>query len=465
MKILLLNLSIFFLLIFPHTADATDGYIQSNKGWKAGVARKIITPDELIWMSGYGSRDHPAEGKLTDLWAKVLVLEDAAGEKAVMVTTDVRGIPKYISERVRNRLKETYNLSRAQILLNSSHTHTGPVMYDMITNFSFIYPREKEQQQKIQQYSISFESDLVDLVGEALNSMVPVEVYSGNGVTRFAVNRRNNNERTLNQQTQLKGPVDHAVPVLKVAKENGNLMAIAFGYACHPTVLSIYKWSGDYPGFAQMELEKAYPGVTAMFFQGAGGDQNPMPRRSVPLARQYGNELAAAVKRVLNEDMERQPSILKTAYSEVELPLNAPPTKEELMKIVNESSGTEKVWATRLLDEINAGSPLRTSYPYPVQVWQLGDQPIVSLGGELVVEYAINIKRIFGLDTFVFGYSNDVMSYIPSATILREGGYEGDSSQKVRGMPATWDPAIENIIMQEVLKLAEQAEVPVPLNN
>jgi hypothetical protein len=65
----------------------------------------------------------------------------------------------------------------------------------------------------------------------------------------------------------------------------------------------------------------------------------------------------------------------------------------------------------------------------------------------------------------VFGYSNEVMSYIPSATIIREGGYEGARSQMVRGMPNTWKPNIEAIILQEVVKLAEQAELPVPENN
>src|SRR5690606_39897908 len=62
-------------------------------------------------------------------------------------------------------------------------------------------------------------------------------------------------------------------------------------------------WSGDYVGFAQIALEKAYPGTTALFFQGAGGDQNPLPRRTVALAEQYGNTLAAAVERVVKEEM------------------------------------------------------------------------------------------------------------------------------------------------------------------
>ena len=98
--------------------------------------------------------------------------------------------------------------------------------------------------------------------------MKPVRLFSGNGVTRFPVNRRNNHEATLNPQTELKGPNDYAVPVIQVVDQSGSIVAITFGYACHNTVLSGYQWSGDYAGYAQVELEKAFPGTTALFFQG-----------------------------------------------------------------------------------------------------------------------------------------------------------------------------------------------------
>jgi hypothetical protein len=115
-----------------------------------------------------------------------------------------------------------------------------------------------------------------------------------------------------------------------------------------------------------------------------------------------------------------------------------------------------------LLEKLEHGDKLRTSYPYPVEVWKLGDQPIVALGGEVVVEYAIELKQIFGQDLFVLGYSNDVMAYIPTPAILREGGYEGASSQMVYGLPAAWKADIKDNILHEVLQLAKQVGVPIP---
>ncbi len=460
MKHLQLFLVISSFLILVLCSMVVCGQTRNYKGWKAGVSRVVITPEQPLWMAGYANRTHPSEGKLVDLWAKALSLEDEKGKQVVLVTADLVGIPKALSDHIRDQLASKFHLSRSQIIINTSHTHSGPVLTNALVD---IYPIVADQQQKIDQYTNKLGDKIVNLVGDAMHSMQPVQVYAGNGVTRFQVNRRNNDESTLSRQIELNGPNDYAVPVIKVVNNTGKLIAITFGYACHNTVLSGYKFSGDYAGFAQLELEKAYPGATALFIQGCGANQNPLPRRTVALAQQYGQELAASVRRVLNEDMRLLAPQLATAYSEIELPLNKAPTKEELLKKAGESSeGYQKRWATRLLKKIEGGDSLRKSYPYPVQVWKLGDQPIFILGGEVVIEYAIELKRIFGQGIFVLGYSNDVMAYIPNSAILREGGYEGASSQIVYGLPGTWASNIEIDILQEVMKLAKQAEVPQP---
>ncbi|RRB06868.1 neutral/alkaline non-lysosomal ceramidase N-terminal domain-containing protein [Larkinella rosea] len=423
------------------------------KGWKAGVASVIITPKEPQWMAGYAARTHISDGKLHDLWAKALALEDESGKQAILVTSDLLGFPKLLSDRIRDRLKTRFGLSKDQIILNSSHTHSGPVLAHALFD---IYPLDANELTKIDRYTQQLEDQIVTLVGRALKQLEPAELFAQNGVTRFQVNRRNNKEGAVREQSELRGPNDYAVPVIKVVDARGKLKAIAFGYACHPTVLDQYQWSGDYVGFAQLELEKEHPGVTALFFQGAAGDQNPIPRRTIPLARQYGRELAAAVDRVLDEPMRNLPAQLRTAYSEIDLPLAPSPSEAELTKTAQENDGYIQRWAKRMLVEKKQGKTFRTSYPYPMQVWQLGGQPLFSFGGELLIEYAIECKKRFGPDVFVLGYSNDVMGYIPSATVLKEGGYEGASSQMVYGLPGLWAPSAPDLIIQEMTRLAEQ---------
>jgi hypothetical protein len=155
-----------------------------------------------------------------------------------------------------------------------------------------------------------------------------------------------------------------------------------------------------------------------------------------------------AVKSVLDQDMKSLSPGLKAAYSEVSLDLNGPPSKEQLLGMMEESSGHYQRWAKLMYGKVN-NNEVELTYPYPIQIWQLGDQLLVALGGEPVIDYAIKLKMQFGNDLFVLGYSNDVMAYIPTRTVLMEGGYEGATSQFAFGHPGTWKPSIEtNIFMQ-----------------
>ena len=133
--------------------------------------------------------------------------------------------------------------------------------------------------------------------------------------------------------------------------------------------------------------------------------------------------------------------------------------EKELLQIMQDSSSTPdylKRSARGLLQKLESGIKLKDTYPYPCQVWKLGDQTIMALGGELLVEYAIELKEIFGPDIFVLGYSNDIMAYIPSETVLKEGGYEGTRSPV---FTTAWNMNIQTTILGEMTRLAQKAGV------
>ncbi|HYT93447.1 MAG TPA: neutral/alkaline non-lysosomal ceramidase N-terminal domain-containing protein [Gemmataceae bacterium] len=430
------------------------------KGWRAGAAKVNITPAELMWMSGYAGRTKPAEGKLTDLWAKALVLEDPSGRRAVLVTMDLVGIERALSVEVCQELKQKYGLAREAILLSVSHTHTGPVVR---SNLNVMYQLDAKQQKQVADYAKVLHANLVRVVGDALKQLAPAELSWGIGKTTFAVNRRTNKEADvpkLRASGLLKGPVDHDVPVLAVRAPKGELRAVVFGYACHATVLSFYQWSGDYPGFAQIELEKAHPGMVALFWAGCGADQNPLPRRTVGLAEEYGRKLAGAV-----EDMLAAPLTplgdgkLGVAYAEIDLPFADLPSREQLVKDSLSKSKYEAARAKLLLKQMAEKGSLRGTYPYPVQVWQMGPELTwVALGGEVVVDYALRLKQEIGPGkTWIAGYCNDVMAYIPSLRVLKEGGYEGGGAMVYYGLPTVWGPRIEELIVAAVHRQVKQA--------
>lgn len=448
-RLLLALLSAFPFAAWPKNLAAQEPH------WKAGAAKIVITPEKYLWMSGYGGRTKPAEGKETGLWAKALVLEDAKRKKAVLVTLDLVGIDRELSQEVCRRIEKKYGLPREAIVLACSHTHCGPVVGD---NLRAMYFLDAAQEQLVAEYTAQLKDKIVHVVGLALQKLAPAILSRGIGNAGFAVNRRNNKEKEVPQLIEagtLKGPVDHDVPVLAVRDVAGKLIAVAFGYACHATVMDYYKWSGDYPGFAQLELENAHPGAIALFWAGCGADQNPLPRRKVELAKDYGKQLAAGVERVLKTEMKPIAPAWAGVYREIALPFHEIPNRE---KLVEDSTSKNKFEASRakLLLKLETKGSLRGDYPYPIQVWRLGDDLTwVTLGGEVVVDYALRLKKELSPGkTWVMGYANDVMAYIPSLRVLKEGGYEGGGAMVYYGLPSIWGTRVEELIVEKVHELA-----------
>jgi neutral ceramidase len=245
--------------------------------WQAGVARINVTPQEPLWLSGYADRDHPAEGTLHELWGKALVLQAGDGSRVVLVTVDLIGLDRRTSRSICRRLETKYGLSRDAVAICASHTHTGPVVGE---NLGPAYDIDLAGRKRIEKYTRQLEDKLSSVVGDALNSLQPAELSWGLGTADFAVNRRNNPESEATRliaEKRLIGPVDHDVPVLALHDPEGGLFAIVSGYACHATVLNDYRYSGDWPGEAQLQLERRHPGAMAFFWAGCGGDQNPLP--------------------------------------------------------------------------------------------------------------------------------------------------------------------------------------------
>ena len=76
------------------------------------------------------------------------------------------------------------------------------------------------------------------------------------------------------------------------------------------------------------------------------------------------------------------------------------------------------------------------------------------MGGEDVVDYARRFKRIFAADhPWLIGYAYEVPCYIPSVRILKEGGYEAQSSLIYYGIYGPFRTSIEDILVQKMTEL------------
>jgi hypothetical protein len=437
---------------------AASAALAGPADWKAGVAVQVITPDGPHWMAGYANRNHPAEGKLTDLYVKALALEDPDGGRLVLLTSDLVGIPRELSEAVATKVHKRTGLPRERLMLTVSHTHCGPVLRD---NLSDMYDMPAAEAVKIDPYTDRLRGWMIDVIVRALGDLRPARLAHGLGTAGFAVNRRKPTPKGVVNDANPGGPVDHGVPVLAVRTPEGRLRAVAFGYACHNTTLQFYQWCGDYAGFAQAELQERYPGAVALFWMGCGGDANPLPRGTVELCRKYGKELAGAVAKVLSGRTAAISGGTRALYATLELPLATVLTREQLAADRAGKQFAVRRRAERLTALLVEQGRIDDHYRhYPIQVWRLGDGPTwVALGGEVVVDYSRRLKRELGPGgpLWVAGYANDVMAYIPSARVLAEGGYEADSSMIYYGMPGKWDPTIEERIVVRARQLVEEA--------
>ncbi len=422
-----------------------------SAAWKAGLAKVNITPRETIFMAGYGSRTHPSEGVLADIYVKALALEDESGARAVLVTSELLGFPKNVGDVIASRAAAKYSLTRDRIALTSSHTHSAPVIGRMLWP---AYEISAEQTAVIDRYTAWLIDQTVDVIGAALKNLSPATLSFSQDTAGFAVNRRHAARRAW------PGPVDQDVPVLAVRAPDGKLRAAVFGYACHATTLDINQISGDWPGFAQTELEKEHAGAEFLFVAGAGADANPLPRRKVELARTYGRVMAVAVDNALAAKARPVAGPLRTAFEHVNLPFQTPPTRAELQARLSDPSVYTVRQAKLLLAQLDRDGKLPDQYPYPLQVWRFGkDLNLIIMGGEVVVDYALRFKAQYGWDTtWVAGYSNDVFAYIPSLRVLKEGGYEGGGAMVAYGQPAAFRPAVEEIVAESVDNLMRATE-------
>lgn len=428
--------------------------------FQAGLARVEITPESPIRLSGYASRDHASEGVLHKLWAKALALEDAEGNRVVIVTADIIGLHRVLSDEIAARMAKEYGLDRAQLLLNCSHTHTGPVIWP---NLLTMYSLSDEEQDTLRRYSRRLAGEIVAVVGAALGDLSECRLDHGGGSAGFAANRREiTPEGKVKFGVQPDGAVDHSVPVIRVTGADGALRAVLFGYACHNTTLTgeHYKISGDYAGFAQMELEKQHPGATAMFLALCGADQNPNPRQKLEHAIAHGNALAREVERVLGAKLEPVSPRLRSAFQMADLTL-APHSRKQFEAELSHEHHAYRNRAKAMLEAYDKRLPVR-QVPFPVQAIRFGEQvSLVALGGEVVVDYALRIKKEYPSENLIVaGYSNDVMCYIPSVRILREGGYEAEASMVYYGQPGPFTEEVENTVIETVEKILARVGVP-----
>ncbi|HUG92192.1 MAG TPA: neutral/alkaline non-lysosomal ceramidase N-terminal domain-containing protein [Planctomycetaceae bacterium] len=430
---------------------------RSQDSWRAGFARREITPEKPLFLAGYASRNRPFDHVESPLFVKALALEDADGRRAVLVTCDIIGFKRMAAELICERIQAASTLDRKNILLNASHIHTGPSLLLDADERSERMTGDQAGEQ------VAWTRRLIDLTVEAaleaLAELEPARLSYGVGFAPFVMNRREWTPGGVRLGFNPSGYADRSVPILRIDAADGTLRGVVFGAAVHNTTLTQdhYFVSGDFAGYAQAHLEQKHPGAQAMFMTGCAGSANPHPRGTLEQAQQHGETLGREVCRALAGDLAAVAGPLDARFATIELPLADPPTRAEIDAALSSRGGWESQMARAMLRVLESGESLPASRAYELSVWRFGDDlTLVGLSGEVVGEFvpllqaAVEPGRLW-----IAAYCHDVFGYVPTARILEEGGYETRGTYS--GRPGLFSPKAEPRLVDAVRRLARAA--------
>ncbi len=444
--------------------------------YKAGAASVCITPDESLWLAGYAVRTAPALGKISDLYATALALEDETGQRFVIASVEMIAVNAELSNRVADAIRAHHGLLRHQLLFTATHTHYAPEFRPDKTLF---FHAPADYAAKIPAVAERLAESITQVVDQSLSRLEPVRLFARKTSASFAHNRRRRGVKAGTPSTE--DTLDRDVPVLDCVNAAGKHVAVVFGYACHCTTIppEDSRYCGDWVGFASERLQASNAGTTVLFIPGPGADQDPEPRGSLELSRQYGAEIAASVQSALDGPGIEITGPMQIGWADVSLPLQ-PVTKDRIQQMLLTDDPPQHVKAKFLLDKLERDEKLIASYSAPIQVVRFGHELLlIALSGEPVVDWAHKLKGEYQQgavyrvqreeasapsslppapcfpSVWVAGYCNDVFDYVPTRRVQAEGGYEGGRANLWNWIPAPFTEDVEDRIATAVHRLVQ----------
>jgi len=433
---------------------------------QAGWAEVDITPPLGIGLGGRGGPDTVATKVLDPLFAQVTYLKDTKGVGFVLISFDVVGLPHDLSDRLRTDVVHELGVDWNLVVLNASHTHSGPYLIRSL--MAGIGPAPQIEQD----YFKFLEDKIIAATRAAAKSTQPVRVEVFEATSNIGINRRGKN-RLGNRGIipDPEGPFDNRVWVLKLTPQNGKPPAVIFSYACHPVIVYGFAFSAisaDFPGVARSAIREALgPGSHSQFVQGFAGNIRPRVtadlenhrfRTSKPAdLKEAGTELAQSVLAATKKAGTTLKLNLSGASGRPFLPRGEPPPREYYEKLRTNALATTNRFLTAVSDYWLERYDSKTGFARG-DVWSIGlirladNQWIVHSGGEPCVEWRAKMdKWLAPMKIVTWGYSQEAKSYLPTEELLPEGGYEVlESNQARASTPAPYAQGIEKAIRESL---------------
>jgi len=426
-----------------------------------GVARVCITPPVGTALSGYYTPRY-ASGVHDDLFATAISFDD--GEKrAILITLDLCGLKnQWWQDECKNKISEFCKIPLEAIIINCTHTHTGPIVGDDNTSGA-------ESNKLYDDYLMVKIRDAAYL---ALKNLCPAKIYTGSGevkdiafvrLFKMADGTVKTNPGIGNPD--IVSPISKApedVTLIKIEREKEkDIFIVNFGV--HADVIGGTDISADFPGTLREIVEGSVPNSVCLFLQGAEGDLNHVnvkwERKPDKAEHSYfmGKSLANAVLKIKDEMTEVGTDKIKFGNRTITIPTNKEDHKlseakrflqleesgdPEAIKI----SGVKNIASLPEAKRIIEAADLPDEIKFNLSAISIGDVVFVGLPGEPFSGIGANIKKNSTFDaTVICALTDGGEVYFPTGDIYDEDAYEAKSSLVKKGA--------DNIIIEETLKL------------
>lgn len=427
----------------------------------SGISRRIITPPWPVHLGGFAHRTHRAQGVHDNLEARCVSLFDGT-MRVVIVSCDLLWVERRVCETVRAIIAERHGLAADRIMILGTHTHAAP---SELTTARVRVVGEPERA-----YWAFVTDRIVEAISEAIRYERPCILEHAQGTTNIAVNRRRIGADGVRIAPNRCGPVDRALHVIVLRGAQGAVEALLVNAACHPTILhgNNRGVSAEFPGAACRELERGFPGSTALFLQGACADCEPLvcadgdafkgERGSYDDVLMAGALLAHEVRYTL-ESAATVTDVTISAVSEtVQVDCITPMDERYYENEMQSSDPGDYVWewCGERRAELRSGSASALHIPIEVQRFTVGDSlRIVAVEAEIFSETAGRIRAQFKpRATIVAGYANGCVGYVAPPSAVAEGGYEVERSAMYYRLPGFLNAEAEQTLLEAVGRLA-----------
>jgi hypothetical protein len=388
------SISLFFLLVFLLTGV-------NGQNFRAGAAKRVITPETLIPISGGMGEPVMPVGKVGDLYARAIVLE-RNGTIVVIVSVDNLGWPSYLGDMSRKLVR---GIPPENILIGATHTHSAPDAYG--------FPDEKGKTGADLKYLEWCITRIADAINEAVGNLQPVYLKTAVGEAKGKIAYNYYAEKLYDPRC---GVIQ---AVASGGKNKDKPVFTLVNYAIHPEVMGTGRktMGPDLCGPLCDKIESGTGGM-AIFMNSAQGGmvtadnrlENGKEANDWNECIRIGNLLADEALRIIEPAPVQQNPGLYCTSRVIRFPVDS-----EAMRYVFQYSPVAIKYRT--------GKEDFSAVSTRINLLNIGKAQILTVPGEALPNIGFYVKRkMRSNQPFLFGLTNDAFGYILTKEDF--GGFE-----------------------------------------